>query len=72
MFERNKSKQSEPPAAPPRAREPESREARQSADSPQASSTRSAAMIGPSIEIKGTVTGDANKLFGAGQGSPVV
>ena len=58
MFERNKSKQSEPPAATS-----EPRQAPQPNRAQDPVSTRSTAMIGPSIEIKGTVTGDEDLVI---------
>ena len=58
MFDRNKSKQSDTPARaaePPQAPIPNT--------TPDPVSTRNAAMIGPSIEIKGTVSGEEDLVI---------
>ena len=66
MFERNKNKQSAPPAQPESARSAPSTTATAN-PAPGASNNttkpRSTAMIGPSIEIKGTVTGDEDLVI---------
>ena len=64
MFERNKNKQPAVPAAEPARSGPG---ATASNPAPQAdnrpATTRSSAMIGPSIEIKGTVTGEEDLVI---------
>lgn len=58
MFERNKNKQVEPSAEVGQTTRPAAAPA-----SPNPATARSNAMIGPSIEIKGTVTGDEDLLI---------